>query len=45
MKSERLGNPGKGTIRSKNPKNILGEPALYPAGSLSIWRLFKKSLA
>ena len=43
--SEWLGNPGKGTLRSKNKKYILGEPALYPAGSLSIWRLFKKSLA
>ena len=28
--SEWLGNPGKGTLRSKNPKNFLGEPAPRP---------------
>ena len=34
MLSEWLGNPGKGTSRSKNPKNFLGEPAPDPAKSL-----------
>ena len=43
--SEWLGNPGKGTLRSKNLKNFLREPAPDPARSLRLCRSFRKSVS
>ena len=43
--SEWLGNPGKQTLRSKNPEKFMRDPPPNPARSLCLRRSFRKSVS